>query len=108
MGERRGRGTSRFNAFIDAVKDHVQPKSPRDTAASPDPDSSDMVRGRPFDKLKGKEKSRQSGATHKERFSLKLGDLLKSDGDENKDCGDGWKEFKKGFLFVLFLSINLD
>lgn len=110
-GERRGRRSARFsftsvsNAFIDAMKDHVQPKAPQpttDTTNAPERHRNDGERGRTLDNKKGKGKARQSASVQKERFSIgKLGDLLGLEGDENKEFGDGWKEFKKGVVNTL-------
>jgi hypothetical protein len=106
-GERRGRKSSRFsfssvsNVFMDAMKDHVQPK-PSHVTVSQEGLLNDGERGRKLYIKKGK--GRQSASLQKERFSIgKLGDLLKLEGDENKEFGDGWKEFKKGVMRV-FLS----
>lgn len=109
--DRRGRRHSRFsisavsNVILDAVKERVRSSSPqarikRDATASRErgidrsrDSRATSSRGRTLEPRKDNEHN-QKGST----FS-KFGDLLKLDTDD-KESGDGWKEFKKGALLV--------
>jgi hypothetical protein len=72
-------------------------------------------RGRTSAKLNGLEidssieESREEEREERKKSALgRFSSLLGLDGEENKESGDGWKEFKKGacFCFVLFDSYN--
>ncbi|KAH7910031.1 hypothetical protein BJ138DRAFT_1065976 [Hygrophoropsis aurantiaca] len=98
--DHRGRKHARFTfaavaSALDVMKNRVRSQSPR--TASERRHASEYARdghheadrGRKLDKGKGK-------ASEEQAKGLGLGRLLHHDGDEHKDSGEGWKEFKKG------------
>ncbi|KAH9944579.1 hypothetical protein B0H21DRAFT_823309 [Amylocystis lapponica] len=87
----RGRHGKRFgfaSVLLDAVRDRVRSRSPmveheRDVTPP---------RGRPRERTP----ERDEGAHHRETALGRVGEVLGLDGDEGKEYGDGWKEFRKG------------
>jgi hypothetical protein len=51
------------------------------------------------------EPKKDQGNLHKISPLGKIGDMLKLDGDD-KEAGDGWKEFKKGLFVIAPLIIS--
>jgi hypothetical protein len=95
----RGRKSARFsfaNVLIDAVKDQVRSISPRTRTSRDATVSGERSRGRATSpRGRSVEPKKDQGNQHQKSSLGKFGDMLKLDSQE-KEAGDGWKEFKKG------------
>lgn len=114
--DRRGRRTARFslaavsNSILDAVKERVRSRSPMVERA----DDRSKSRGRINDKGKDKEVTKDHGkekGKDKEKdgawhfLEHKVGEVFH--GEDHKEYGDGWREFKKGDRYISLVVISL-
>lgn len=97
----RGRKHKRFslanvsNALLDVVMDRMRSRS-RSAAVDRKPGDDTPPRGRPRERMDAAEEEEEEG-NRRERSTLgRVSELVGLDLDDDKEYGDGWKEFRKG------------
>ena len=106
---RRSKNRFSFAAISDAILDSVKSHSPlaskkrEGTPASLDAQDSggngESTRGRSREKGKGKSRDLSHAL-------IRVSEVFRLESEEGREARDGWKEFKKGALLLLFLGIR--